>query len=157
MLTKALPFKFYWCSVIRLLNALLYDVLCLHVVLFSSCSLQAYKYAEYLYNNYFTVLRWFCALNYTNPPTHFTRAPPSPSNVQPSSPPAAESSPVARAPLRPQRYFSAPKSSRPPFLLPSPPISSLVLPSSPQSLLSSKSPVLLCLILTLVLLLVSAQ
>ena len=53
--------------------------------------------------------------------------------------------------------FSAPKSSRPPFLLPSPPISSLVLPSSPQSLLSSKSPVLLCLILTLVLLLVSAQ
>ena len=78
-------------------------------------------------------------------------------DVQPSSPPAAVSSPVARAPLRPQRYFSAPKSSRPPFLLPSPPISSLVLPSSPQSLLSSKSPVLLCLILTLVLLLVSAQ
>ena len=78
-------------------------------------------------------------------------------DVQPSSPPAAVSSPVARAPLRPQRYFSAPKSSRPPFLLPSPPISSLVLPSSPQSLLSSKSHVLLCLILTLVLLLVSAQ
>ena len=78
-------------------------------------------------------------------------------DVQPSSPPAAVSSPVARAPLRPQRYFSAPKSSRPPFLLPSPPISSLVLPSSPQSLLSSKSLVLLCLILTLVLLLVSAQ
>ena len=33
-------------------------------------------------------------------------------DVQPSSPPAAVSSPVARAPLRPQRYFSAPKSTQ---------------------------------------------
>ena len=43
------------------------DVLCL--VLSSLCSLQAYNYAEYLYN--------ILALNYTSPPTHFTRAPPS--------------------------------------------------------------------------------
>ena len=41
------------------------DVLCL--VLSSLCSLQAYNYAEHLYN-----------INYTSPPTHFTRAPPSP-------------------------------------------------------------------------------
>ena len=54
-------------------------MMCCAYMFFSSCSLQAYKYAEYLYNNYFTVLRWFCALNYTNPPTHFTQAPPSPS------------------------------------------------------------------------------
>ena len=44
------------------------DVLCL--VLSSLCSLQAYNYAEHLYN--------ILALNYTSPPTHFTRAPPSP-------------------------------------------------------------------------------
>ena len=44
------------------------DVLCL--VLSSLCSLQAYNYAEHLYN--------ILALNYTSPPTHFTQAPPSP-------------------------------------------------------------------------------
>ena len=44
------------------------DVLCL--VLSSLCSLQAYNYAEHLYN--------ILVLNYTSPPTHFTRAPPSP-------------------------------------------------------------------------------
>ena len=49
------------------------DVLCL--VLSSLCSLrslQAYNYAEHLYN--IIIL----ALNYTSPPTHFTRAPPTP-------------------------------------------------------------------------------
>ena len=45
-----------------------YDVLCL--VLSSLCSLQAYNYAEHLYN----ILLF---LSTTSPPTHFTRAPPS--------------------------------------------------------------------------------
>ena len=44
------------------------DMLCL--VLSSLCSLQAYNYAEHLHN-----ILLFCT---TSPPTHFTRAPPSP-------------------------------------------------------------------------------
>ena len=43
---------------------------CAYIVLSSLCSLQAYNYAEHLYN--------ILALNYTSPPTHFTQAPPSP-------------------------------------------------------------------------------
>ena len=43
-------------------------MLCL--VLSSLCSLQAYNYAEHLHN-----ILLFCT---TSPPTHFTRAPPSP-------------------------------------------------------------------------------
>ena len=70
MLTKTLPFKFIGVA-LQLLNSQWKmhhcDVLCL--VLSSLCSLQAYNYAEHLY---------FCALNSTSPPTHFTRAPPSP-------------------------------------------------------------------------------
>ena len=46
------------------------DVLCL--VLSSLCSLQAYNYAEHLYN-----ILLFLRTNSTSPPTHFTRAPPS--------------------------------------------------------------------------------
>ena len=69
MLTKTLPFKFIGVA-LRLLNSQWKmhhcDVVCL--VLSSLCSLQAYNYAEHLY---------FCALN-SIPPTHFTRAPPSP-------------------------------------------------------------------------------
>ena len=46
------------------------DVLCL--VLSSLCSLQAYYYAEHLYN-----ILLLLRTNSTSPPTHFTRAPPS--------------------------------------------------------------------------------
>ena len=60
---------------LRLLNSQwkMYHCIVLCLVLSSLCSLQAYNYAEHLYN----ILPGFCALNSTSPPTHFTRAPPS--------------------------------------------------------------------------------
>ena len=48
------------------------DVLCL--VISSLCSLQAYNYAEHLYN---ILLFLRTSPDSTSPPTHFTRAPPS--------------------------------------------------------------------------------
>ena len=66
---KNIAFRFIGVA-LRLLNSQWKmhhcDVLCL--VISFLCSLQAYNYAEHLY---------FCALN-CSPPTHFTRAPPSP-------------------------------------------------------------------------------
>ena len=66
-----MPFKFIGVA-LRLLNSQWKmhhcDVLCL--VLSYLCSLQAYNYVEHLHN-----ILLFCA---TSPPTHFTRAPPSP-------------------------------------------------------------------------------
>ena len=66
---KNIAFKFIGVA-LRLLNSQWKmhhcDVLCL--VISFLCSLQAYNYTEHLY---------FCALN-SSPPTHFTRAPPSP-------------------------------------------------------------------------------
>ena len=65
VLTKTLPFKFIGVA-LRLLNSQWKmhhcDVLCL--VISSLCSLQAYKYAEHLYN-----ILLFCALISTSPPT----------------------------------------------------------------------------------------
>ena len=73
---KTLPFKFIGVA-LWLLNSQWKmhhcDVLCL--VLSSWCSLQAYNYAEYLYN---ILLFLQTKINSTSPPTHFTRAPPSP-------------------------------------------------------------------------------
>ena len=65
LLTKTLPFKFIGVALWLLISQWKMhhcDVLCL--VFSSLCSLQAYNYAEHLYN----ILL---------PPTHFTRAPPS--------------------------------------------------------------------------------
>ena len=71
LLTKTLPFKFIGVALRLLISQWKIhhcDVLCL--VFSSLCSLQAYNYAEHLYN----ILLF---LRTTSPPTHFTRAPPS--------------------------------------------------------------------------------
>ena len=74
-LTKTLPFKSIGVA-LRLLNSQWKmhhcDVLCL--VISSLCSLQAYNYAEHLYN---ILLFLRTSPDSTSPPTHFTRAPPS--------------------------------------------------------------------------------
>ena len=64
--------EIYWCSVTANVKMHHCDVLCL--VISSLCSLQAYNYAEHLYNIF---LFLSTSPDSTSPPTHFTRAPPS--------------------------------------------------------------------------------